>query len=508
MWAPGSPVPDMFYPVKNSLAHLLHAPDRGDPKESCKRGFKKQRALASTESWAKSQLTAAGKVGSEIFNRPDVWLSVVAGSAEMLQAIEEGFGESSEEQFFGKGLADAFAPFFAQLDAKKTCEVLNAEDYPGSCFSKEDTEVAVKKMLVALGKLGSKWTALSDLMLLSHNLYVATYTLLSAVALTKHPNVVKGEFVNGKAMPAEPYNAWVSDPSSGPKLVKFLAAVHWQETSAKRHSTGAPRHEEEPEGTGGGLSWSPVAEPIRTTAAKDETPLQQALGKMQESIRVSRVAAQSCIDMPSISKRASADCELDRLEKEKATFKKFLDDTKRDSASTLKLHIVAIKKALSECAEVLALRTQIASLEIEGSPEDEDLNFDSPNATPTHSSSKAPEAKRARVTQSLAASAAEPRPSTAPTGFEADVADGKDVSLQRTAEDDCESDAVLKQVEAFEGRVLVALTKKKRRTLNALNVDGEQLMQLLKTARKEKRIPKPLAKQLLDRTIASMRKCE
>ena len=74
-WTAGSAVPDLNYPQKNGLAHLLHAPDRENPKVGCTAGFKKAAKMVGCETWARSQQTQAGKPGCEAFNRPEVWLS-------------------------------------------------------------------------------------------------------------------------------------------------------------------------------------------------------------------------------------------------------------------------------------------------------------------------------------------------------------------------------------------------------------------------------------------------
>lgn len=69
-----------FYPCKNSLAHMLHAPDRDKEERGITVGFKKAAQMTSSLTWAKAQLTRDGKPGCEA-NRPEVPSSESTGKA-------------------------------------------------------------------------------------------------------------------------------------------------------------------------------------------------------------------------------------------------------------------------------------------------------------------------------------------------------------------------------------------------------------------------------------------
>ena len=266
VWQAGSAVPDMNYSHKNCLAHILHAPKRDDVKSSSKVGFKKQAKMMNSETWARAQMTAAGKPGSEWPNRPAVALSGVTSAMEVVKGIMHNY--AGNDGFFGKGLERVFAAAFDTAMLPRTSEVLNSEDYPGASASKPETEMATEAIVKSLLGMGKQWVNLCDLMLLSHNLYVSLATIMTGVAYVNQPNILCADFCNAKNVPADTYQAWIKNPAHGPTFVKFLATCAWQHNAEKRHSDGAPRGEE-PAGTIG-LTWSPRADRAETDAQTNE----------------------------------------------------------------------------------------------------------------------------------------------------------------------------------------------------------------------------------------------
>ncbi|CAJ1447857.1 unnamed protein product, partial [Effrenium voratum] len=239
----------MHYPCKNSLAHMLHAPDRDNEE----RGITVAQ-MTSSLTWAKAQLTRDGKPGCEAFNRPEVWLSAVMGAAEQVEAIlrsECGPGET----ILTPAARKPFQSLLAQLKVKRASEVLNTVDYPNTTSSKQETEVMAEQLLKGLGAAAGQWAA----------------------ALASNPDVAKDRFCNGGAQPTEEYAAWWQAPQNGRAFARWLAAQHWRAAASKRHAQGAPREEVAPD-AGNPLQWSPVANPKvnNTESAPQGQPTQAA----------------------------------------------------------------------------------------------------------------------------------------------------------------------------------------------------------------------------------------
>ena len=62
--------------------------------------------------------------------------------------------------------------------------------------------MASEKLVRMLGTLHGKWKEMSDLMLISHNLYVATTTMLTAAAMIQNPLVKRPSLNNPRVVKA------------------------------------------------------------------------------------------------------------------------------------------------------------------------------------------------------------------------------------------------------------------------------------------------------------------
>ncbi len=345
--------------------------------------------MVNAESWAKAQTTSQGKPGVEAFNRPDVWLSALAGSVEMMATITEHHGPAASDSFLGDGAKKLWEPFFHDVNWKRTCEILNTEDFPHTSCSKEDTEIAIKKLLQGLGGLNAKWRQMADFALLAHNSYISSMTILTAVALAKHPAVMKSEFVNGKNMPTEAFQQWSADPTNGPKLLRFLSSQHFQEASVKRHNSGAPHGEEEVlEDAEGGIQWSPKARsaaPVPVAAASASSGglnLRSLLDNLRLRAGTVQRDVQYCLDKGSIG-RATRDkhlASLGSLSTEKSSFLIKLGAIKAENRELVKEYADNIKKVLLDLKSVMLLKDGLDGVLIMSDDEPDSLQFGTPAA--------------------------------------------------------------------------------------------------------------------------------
>ena len=120
--------------------------------------------------------------------------------------------------------------------------------------------MCTEDLLKSLSSATEKWQQIVDVALLSHNLYVATTLLATAIAFVDCPDVLANQIITPAAVAGSPLDAWRNEPSNGGKMTSFLAACNWQEAALRRHGAGALRGERATDAQrAAGLHWSPTS---------------------------------------------------------------------------------------------------------------------------------------------------------------------------------------------------------------------------------------------------------
>ena len=462
-WAPGKAVPDLNFPHKNCLAHILHAPKKGDLGNTCKSGFEKAAKLVNPETRAKAQLTSNGKPATEWLNRLDVAQSSTAAAAEMLQALITQRG--SPDGVLGPALAKLLQPAFDAAELARAAEVLNPEDYPGATVSKEDYDLSSERLVRMMGALQSKWAELSEVTLVAHNLNVAMITLQTGIAMVCNPLQMASDFANDKAQPTEQWNKWKSTPAHGPSFVKLLGHAAWLGAAEKRHAAGAPRGEEANAGGGGGLSWgSPRAAPPAAAGAQQEAPGAAAPGGAVSAVAAAIEAANAlatqdiwgALDYATVTERKASELR-ELIPKLAKTKEELRSAAKKTPAAERASHLPTVKTLVGGLSQLQEKAKRLDSLKIaRDDSEAEDL--DGLLATPRGKKGEeaqvdaileTPPAARARGSPSQAASpaaragaspAAEAAASATPSAGAAGAAGGAksaDEALREAVEELC-----------------------------------------------------------------------